>query len=129
MPLPAELKDNSASQDSFELSQDTKLVAPGDAKDAAELFAAQARVSTGYPLPVVDSGEASGNITFKTGAVAGHSGDEAYALTSTKSGVTITANAAPRFLQRHPDAASATARLHQLQVPGLCGLGGARRRD
>jgi len=51
VPLPAELKDNSASQDSFELSQDTKLVAPGAAKDAAELFAAQARVSTRHPPP------------------------------------------------------------------------------
>lgn len=111
VPLPAELKDNSASQDSFELSQDTKLVAPGAAKDAAELFAAQARLSTGYPLPVVDSGEASGNITFKTGAVAGHSGDEAYALTSTKSGVTITANAAHGFF-------NATQTLRQL-LPGF----------
>ena len=111
VPLPAELKDNSASQDSFELSQDTKLVAPGAAKDAAELFAAQARVSTGYPLPVVDSGEASGNITFKTGAVAGHSGEEAYALTSTKSGVTITANAAHGFF-------NATQTLRQL-LPGF----------
>ncbi|MFB9308975.1 hexosaminidase [Agromyces hippuratus] len=74
----------------FTITDETRFVASGDAAAVAETFAAQARLATGFDLPVVDGGTAASDIALVIDAEAG-TGEEAYTLESGADGVRIAA--------------------------------------
>ncbi|AOZ73127.1 hypothetical protein BK816_07340 [Boudabousia tangfeifanii] len=89
VPLPAHLEETAGQ--SFTLTDQTKIVAPSDLANEANLLAQSLRTATGFPLPVVETAEGNGNITLRKGTVEGYAGKpEAYSLVTTPDGVTIT---------------------------------------
>lgn len=74
----------------FALTADSRFIATGDAAAVAETFAAQARIATGFDLPVVDGEAAASDLVIVIDPAAGD-GPEAYTLESGADGVRITA--------------------------------------
>ncbi|RIJ71169.1 hypothetical protein D1871_15235 [Nakamurella silvestris] len=98
IPVPTTV--TPSTDDDFVLGPDTKILVQGTtpaevtaSTDVAEKLAARLRSSTGFALPVVKTGSATGAITLKIGDP-GAAGDEAYSLKAAADGVTITARGA-----------------------------------
>ncbi|OKL53580.1 hypothetical protein BSZ39_08770 [Bowdeniella nasicola] len=91
VPLPSSVTPH-AEADPFTLTPDAKIVAPGEARQAGEFLATIMRASTGYALPVVDSGDTAGNIVLSVTADA--KTPEGYALKVSSDGITATGNSA-----------------------------------
>ncbi|SIN95289.1 beta-N-acetylhexosaminidase [Agromyces cerinus] len=77
----------------FTVTDETRFVASGDAGSVAETFAAQARLATGFDLPVVSGDAEASDIALVIDADAG-TGEEAYTLESGADGLRIAAPAA-----------------------------------
>ncbi|KRC62019.1 beta-N-acetylhexosaminidase [Agromyces sp. Root81] len=77
----------------FTITTETRIIANGDAARVAETFAAQARIATGFDLPVVADAVAASDIVLVIDADAG-TGEEAYTLETGADGVRIAAPAA-----------------------------------
>lgn len=94
IPLPATY---SVHDGSFVLSEDTAIIVQAAEEDVeltstfANVVAEIWRTSTGYDLPVTDSGEAAGNIVLKV-AGQGTEEDESYTVEVTSSQVEVTAS-------------------------------------
>ncbi len=91
VPLPQNV---TAAEDAapFALAADARIVAPAAFANSAAFLATVLRGSTGYDLPIVDSGARDGDIVFAEGAVPGFADEEeAYALSTDADRATITA--------------------------------------
>ncbi|MDR2999430.1 MAG: family 20 glycosylhydrolase [Microbacterium sp.] len=91
VPLPVNVAvDDDAAP--FTLDRDARIVAPASLAHSAKFFAKLVRGSTGFDVPVVDSGARDGDIVFAQGEVQGFAGkDEAYALDTSAKAITLTA--------------------------------------
>ncbi|MFD4422372.1 family 20 glycosylhydrolase [Agromyces sp. NPDC058484] len=82
----------------FTVSQNTAIVASGDAAGPAALLAEQLRQATGFAIPVEETSDGDGDIRltvdvdadYPAGGAGQDVADEAYLLESTESGVVIT---------------------------------------
>ncbi|MEF3403425.1 beta-N-acetylhexosaminidase [Agromyces sp. CCNWLW203] len=90
--IPAPVEFELTSGDSFALTEESRFVAEGEAAAVAETFAVQARLATGFDLPVVggEAGVADVALVIDPGA---GDGPEAYTLDSGADGVRIVASA------------------------------------
>ena len=95
--VPQPVSVQAGSGDPFELTEQTTLVATGDAVDAATVLAEELHTATGLPLPVTEQDAADGTdgaITIRVhegGAPAGHE-QEGYRLSVTASAVGLEAS-------------------------------------
>lgn len=92
VPVPASLVTHAG--DDFLLTATSRIVLDtatvSGVRQFAEKFAAPLRTSTGYPLPVVSSAAANGDIVLRVGDP-GQTGDEAYRLQVGATGAVVTA--------------------------------------
>ncbi|WP_082571393.1 family 20 glycosylhydrolase [Agromyces sp. Root1464] len=78
----------------FTLTEESRFVADGEAAAVAETFAAQARIATGFDLPVVGGEAGASDLALAIDPTVGDD-PEAYTLESGADGVRIAAPAAP----------------------------------
>ena len=92
VPQPAESA--STADGTFRLLPSSKIVASGDAVDAATYFAQKARKSTGFALPVVEGTATANDVEFTVGAEQSEDKPESYTLQADANGVKVAANTA-----------------------------------
>ncbi|WP_022894126.1 beta-N-acetylhexosaminidase [Agromyces subbeticus] len=90
--IPAPVEFELTGGGSFTLTEESRFVAEGEAATVAETFAAQARLATGFELPVVGGEADASDLALVIDQGAGD-GPEAYTLESGADGVRITAPA------------------------------------
>ncbi len=90
VPLPAESA--TTADGTFRLLPSSRIVASGDAVDAATYFAQKARKSTGFALPVVSGSATASDVQFTVGADLSDAKPESYTLQADSNGVKIAAN-------------------------------------
>ncbi|SPT53573.1 Beta-N-acetylhexosaminidase [Actinomyces bovis] len=96
VPLPANLTDNSTTQQPFTLKPNSRVVVTGaQGGPAAKILAAELSAATGYSIQVVNGATPTADdVVLATGAVDISTGrtEEAYSLTTSSTGAVITAN-------------------------------------
>lgn len=90
VPLPVSMAETA--DGTFRLLPSSKIIATGDAVAAAEYFAAKARTSTGFALPVVGGTATANDIAITVAAGSSAANAESYALEATAEGLRIEAN-------------------------------------
>ena len=91
--IPAPVEFELTGGGSFTLTEESRLVAEGEAAAVAETFAAQSRLATGFDLPVVGGEAGASDLELVIDPAAGDD-PEAYTLESGADGVRVAAPAA-----------------------------------
>ena len=90
VPLPVAMA--ATADGTFRLLPSSKIIATGDAVAAANYFAAKARTSTGFALPVGEGTASANDITITVADGSSEAHAESYAVEATAEGIRIEAN-------------------------------------